>query len=109
VTARVLADQPGKVVIEAITGDGGRLSLDPAANCVGIAATETLKLLGSPSCGVSLTLDKVGPLAQCMCHLPACRSSAALDHGVTQTGRVFGPAAASFCIHVEGGFAAGGQ
>lgn len=55
----MLKDQPGKVVIESITGDNGRLSLDPADNCVGIAAMETLKLLGSPSCGVSLTLHKV--------------------------------------------------
>lgn len=47
-----------QVVIEAIHGDGGRLSLDPADNCVGIAAAETLKLLGSPSCGVALTLHK---------------------------------------------------
>jgi homoserine kinase len=59
VTARVLPDQPGRVVIEGITGDGGRLSLDPANNCVGIAAAETLKLLGNTSCGVSLTLNKV--------------------------------------------------
>lgn len=62
VTARVLPDQPGVVAIEAITGDGGRLSLDPADNCIGIAAAETLKLLGSPSCGVSLTLHKGLPL-----------------------------------------------
>jgi homoserine kinase len=57
----VLRDQPGKVVIESIVGDNGRLSLDPADNCIGIAATETLKLLGNPSCGVSLTLHKVRP------------------------------------------------
>jgi homoserine kinase len=59
VTAKVLRDQPGKVVIESIVGDNGRLSLDPADNCIGIAATETLKLLGNPSCGVSLKLHKV--------------------------------------------------
>lgn len=59
VTAKVLPDQPGQVVIESIVGDGGRLSLVAADNCVGIAAMETLKLLGSPSCGVSLTLNKV--------------------------------------------------
>lgn len=61
VTARVLKDQPGQVVIQAIEGDGGRLSLEPSDNCVGIAAAETLKLLGSPSCGVALTLNKVRP------------------------------------------------
>ncbi len=59
VTATVLPDQPGKVVIESITGDGGRLTLDPAKNCIGVAATETLKLLGQVSCGVSLKLNKV--------------------------------------------------
>ena len=59
VTARVLADQPGKVVIEKIEGDNGRLSLNAADNCIGIAAIETLKLIGQPSCGVALTLHKV--------------------------------------------------
>ncbi len=59
--ARAIPGKPGEVVIDAITGDGGRLSLDPAKNCIGVAATETLKLLGSAvSCGVGLTLQKVG-------------------------------------------------
>lgn len=40
-------------------GDNGRLSLDPAKNCIGVAALETLKLIGQPTCGVSLTLHKV--------------------------------------------------
>jgi homoserine kinase len=61
VTARVLRDRPGEVIIEDISGDGGRLSRVAADNCVGIAATETLKLLGNPSCGVALTLCKVQP------------------------------------------------
>jgi hypothetical protein len=60
VVARVLPNEPGKVVIEGIEGDGGRLTLDPAKNCIGVAATETLKLLGQVSCGVSLKLTKVG-------------------------------------------------
>lgn len=61
VVARAIPGKPGEVVIDAITGDGGRLSLDPAKNCIGVAATETLKLLGSAvSCGVGLTLQKVG-------------------------------------------------
>jgi hypothetical protein len=59
VVARVLPDQPGKVVIDKIEGDNGRLSLVAAENCVGIAAIETLKLTGQPSCGVGLTLYKV--------------------------------------------------
>lgn len=69
VTARVLPGEPGKVVIESITGDGGRLSLSAADNCIGIAAIETLKLLGQPSCGIALTLNKVrvhaGVVAAC--------------------------------------------
>ena len=35
VTATVLPDRPGEVVIESIVGDGGRLSLDAPKNCVG--------------------------------------------------------------------------
>lgn len=59
VTASVLPGRPGEVVIESIEGDGGRLPLEAEKNCVGIAAIETLKLLGQPSCGVSLRLQKV--------------------------------------------------
>lgn len=62
VVAKTLPDKPGLVLIESIVGDGGRLSLDASKNCVGIAAQETLKLLGQPSCGVSLTLQKGLPL-----------------------------------------------
>lgn len=61
VTARVLEGRPGEVQIEGIEGDGGRLSLVATDNCVGIAAIETVKLLGSISCGVSLRLKKVRP------------------------------------------------
>lgn len=53
-----------QVVIEAIHGDGGRLTLDPAKNCIGVAATEALRLIGQVSCGVSLTLHKV---CGCVC------------------------------------------
>jgi len=64
VTARAAPSlAPGEVVIEGITGDGGRLGRDPATNCIGIAARETLRLLGAaPSCGVALTLRKGLPL-----------------------------------------------
>ncbi|GFH29309.1 homoserine kinase, partial [Haematococcus lacustris] len=48
------------VLIDKIEGDKGRLSLDPAKNCIGIAAQETLKLLGPVTCGVGLTLHKPG-------------------------------------------------
>ena len=59
VTARVLPNQPGKIIIERIDGDNGRLSLVPEQNCIGIAALETLKLIGKTSCGVALSLHKV--------------------------------------------------
>ena len=65
VTARVLLERPGEVVIDSIEGDGGRLSLEAAKNCAGIAALETLKLLGQTSCGVSLRLHKVGLPISC--------------------------------------------
>jgi homoserine kinase len=78
VTATALPDRPGQVVIESIQGDGGRLSLDPAKNCVGIAATETLKLLGgSPTCGVSLKLQKGLPLGSGMGSSAASAAAAA--------------------------------
>ena len=76
VTATVLPDRPGHVEIESIEGDGGRLTLEAPKNCVGIAAIETLKLLGSPSCGVSLKLQKVSPLMMataCLCSSPSER------------------------------------
>ncbi len=60
VTAEAMPDLPGgEVVIKSITGDDGRLPLVAANNCVGIAAIETIKLLGNIDCGVALTLLKV--------------------------------------------------
>ena len=58
--AKSLNGRPGEVVIESISGDDGRLSLEAGSNCAGIAALETMKLLGQTKCGVSLTLHKVG-------------------------------------------------
>lgn len=49
----------GEVLIRTITGDEGRLSRLAAENCAGIAAIETLALLGTVSCGVALSLHKV--------------------------------------------------
>lgn len=43
-TARVLPDRPGEVVIEGIEGDGGRLSLEAPKNCVGEQLTAALCL-----------------------------------------------------------------
>ncbi|GLI59812.1 hypothetical protein VaNZ11_001779 [Volvox africanus] len=78
VIAKVLPGRAGEVVIEAIQGDGGRLSLDPAKNCIGVAATETLKLMsGAVSCGVSLTLHKGLPLGSGMGSSAASAAAAA--------------------------------
>lgn len=62
VTARPLPGRRGVVVVSSITGDGGRLSLDPAKNCAGIAAAAMLTLLGSPDCGVEVSVAKGLPL-----------------------------------------------
>ena len=60
VLAEAEPDLPaGDVVIRNITGDEGRLSRLAAENCAGIAALETLALLGTVSCGVALSLHKV--------------------------------------------------
>lgn len=67
VNARALPDRPGEVVIEGIEGDGSRLSLEAPKNCIGIAAIETLKLMGrKPSVGVGLRLRKGLPLGSGM-------------------------------------------
>lgn len=50
------------VVIESITGDGGRLPLKAEKNTAGVAAAEVLKRAGSPF-GVSLRIHKGLPLA----------------------------------------------
>jgi homoserine kinase len=68
VVARALLNQPpGTLIIESIEGDNGRLSLIPSDNCVGIAAAETLRLMGAiPSCGIGLSLKKGLPLGSGM-------------------------------------------
>lgn len=60
VTAVPLPGRPGTVEIESIEGDGGRLPLDGATNCCGVAAAHTLRLLGTPDAGVRLRIVKVG-------------------------------------------------
>jgi homoserine kinase len=52
----------GTIVIDAISGDGGRLSLDADDNCAGIAAKATLELLGVTDVAIALTLEKGLPL-----------------------------------------------
>ena len=49
------------VEIEAISGDGGRLPLDAAKNTAGVAAFETLKLIGATG-GARLKIHKGMPL-----------------------------------------------
>ncbi|DBA91508.1 TPA: hypothetical protein ACH3X1_003132 [Trebouxia sp. C0004] len=67
VIAEAMPDLPGgEVVIKSIIGDDGRLPLVAANNCVGIAAIETIKLLGDIECGVALTLIKGLPLGSGM-------------------------------------------
>ena len=80
VTARVLEGvEPGKVVIESISGDNGRLSLDAPLNCAGIAAIETIKLFGAtPACGIGLTLEKGLPLGSGMGSSAASAAAAAV-------------------------------
>lgn len=78
VTAKALPDKPGQIVIEAIEGDGGRLSPDPTKNCIGIAAAETLRLMGgSASCGIGLSLSKGLPLGSGMGSSAASAAAAA--------------------------------
>ena len=96
-TATVLEDgKPGHVVIEAITGDGGRLSKSAMGNCAGIAAIETLKLLdGTPSCGVSLKVAKGLPLGSGMGSSAA--SAAAAAAACRGHGRGLGPCCDADC------------
>jgi homoserine kinase len=62
-TIRAERSETAGVTIEAITGDGGKLSLDPSKNTAGIAASYALKQIGSTAVGVKLTLHKGLPLA----------------------------------------------
>lgn len=67
VTAEAMPNLPaGEVVIRSIIGDDGRLPFIAVDNCVGIAAIETLKLLGQTECGVGITLNKGLPLGSGM-------------------------------------------
>ena len=79
VTARPLPGEPGRVTIDGIEGDGGRLSTKAEENCAGIAAAATLKLLGSPqSAGVALTLKKGLPLGSGLGSSAASAAAAAV-------------------------------
>lgn len=69
---------PNEILIESIEGDGGRLSLEPDDNCCGIAARETLKLIGGAEVGVSLTLNKGLPLGSGLGSSAASAAAAAV-------------------------------
>eukprot|EP00898_Chlorokybus_atmophyticus_P000271 jgi/Chlat1/1244/Chrsp115S00756 len=82
VDARALPDRPGEVVIESVSGDGGRLSLDPLDNCAGVAAAAVLRRLMSDGSsavvpGVALTLRKGLPLGSGMGSSAASAAAAA--------------------------------
>ncbi|NIP24762.1 MAG: homoserine kinase [Phycisphaerae bacterium] len=53
-------DSP-EVIIETVSGDDGRLSLDPSKNTAGVAARETLQIIGTAT-GVVIKLHKGMPL-----------------------------------------------
>ena len=82
VTAKAVPGTPGTLSIEHITGDGGRLSLEPAKNCIGIAAQATVdmyKAAGHPvDVAISLSLVKVR--RGCLL-LPRCSTSCAAAYG----------------------------
>ncbi len=61
---RVIAERTGEpgIHIEAITGDGGRLSRDPTRNTAAVSAAFVLKQIGVKS-GIRLTIHKGLPLA----------------------------------------------
>jgi len=67
-----------QVRIVAITGDGGKLSLNAHSNCVGIAAQATLDLMGVVSRGVSLRLHKGLPLGSGLGSSAASAAAAAV-------------------------------
>src|SRR4051812_40901142 len=64
VTARFDADAPkrGSLVIEDITGDGGRIPRDAARNTAGVAAQALLRTIGEHR-GIALTIKKGLPLS----------------------------------------------
>ncbi|KAL6768721.1 hypothetical protein ACKKBF_B15920 [Auxenochlorella protothecoides x Auxenochlorella symbiontica] len=71
--------RPGEIVIQRVTGEGGRLSLDPVKNCAGIAAAATLRAMGAQlACGVGLTLHKGLPLGSGLGSSAASAAAAAV-------------------------------
>lgn len=56
-----LKDEPG-IVIKSITGDEGKLPLDPAENTISLVISEYLKSIGKEDLGVEIELQKGMPL-----------------------------------------------
>lgn len=76
VVARLTA-APG-VTIDAVEGDDGKLSLDPARNTAGIAAAATLARAGLPGVGVALSLRKGMPIGSGLGSSAASAAAAAV-------------------------------
>jgi homoserine kinase len=65
VMARKTNEHPGEIRIASVTGDGGKLPLDPDKNTAGIAAQEAMSIIGQDSFatfGIELALEKGLPL-----------------------------------------------
>src|SRR5450631_578215 len=71
------SDDPG-ITIESITGDGGKLPLDPSKNTAGIAASYVLDQLMIQSHGVKLRIHKGLPLESGMGSSAASAAGAAV-------------------------------
>ena len=74
---------PPKVVIRSITGDGGRLSMDPSQNCVGVVAVAMLSALAPSELSMLpgslwLELEKGLPLGSGLGSSAASSAAAAL-------------------------------
>jgi len=66
-----------EIIISSIEGDGGKLPVDPARNCVGVVAAAILKAVGCQR-SVSLTLRKGLPLGSGMGSSAASSAASAL-------------------------------
>ncbi|KAJ7567206.1 hypothetical protein O6H91_02G136800 [Diphasiastrum complanatum] len=69
---------PGEILIQKVTGDGGRLSYNQKKNCAGIAGKATMELLGVTSFGLSLSLFKGLPLGSGLGSSAASAAAAAV-------------------------------
>lgn len=77
VTARWEPNGTGLVRIESITGDNGKLPLDPVKNTAGVAAQEALNLMQVTDKDVVITLEKGLPIGSGMGSSAASAAAAA--------------------------------